>query len=50
MATAISIPRGVAAVDNVVASAPPPGKCKVTNIYVDPDTGKLVIKYDDAPT
>lgn len=49
MATAISIPQGVAAVDKV-ASDPPPGKCKVTNIYVDPDTGKLVIKYDDAPT
>ena len=27
-------------------SKPPSGKCKVTNIYVDPDTGKMVVCYD----
>jgi hypothetical protein len=30
-------------------STPPPGNCKVTNIYVDPETGKLVIIYEDIP-
>jgi len=31
-------------------SVPPQGKCKVTNLYVDPDTGKLVVEYSDIPT
>ena len=29
--------------------APPTGKCQVTNLYVDPDTGRLVVEYDDTP-
>ena len=33
----------------VIVSAPPTTKCRVTNLYVDPDTGKLVIEYDDIP-
>jgi len=32
-----------------INSIPPPGKCKVVNIYVDPSTNKLVIEYDDTP-
>ena len=32
-----------------VLSTPPPGMCRVTNIYVDPNSGKLVIKYDETP-
>lgn len=35
--------------DSVLISQPPSGKCKVTNIYVDPATGKLVVKYEDIP-
>jgi hypothetical protein len=37
---------------NVAAGAisiPPTGKCKVTNLYVDPLTGKLTIEYDNIP-
>ena len=34
---------------NVIISDPPSGKCKVTNIYVDLDTGKLTVQYDDTP-
>jgi len=30
-------------------SSPPSGYFKVTNIYVNPDNGKLVITYDDTP-
>ena len=30
-------------------SVPPSGKCKVTNIYVDPVTGKVIVDYDDTP-
>ena len=33
-----------------VTSNPPSGKYKVTNIYVDPVTGKLTVQYDDTPT
>lgn len=32
-----------------MASSPPSGKCKVTNLYVDPDTGKLTVEYDNNP-
>lgn len=32
-----------------VESKAPVGKYKVTNIYVDPATGKLVVEYDDTP-
>lgn len=31
-------------------SSPPHGYYKVTNLYVDPDTGKLIVVYDDTPT
>ena len=30
-------------------SLPPSGKCRVTNIYFDPVTSKLVVEYDDQP-
>ena len=36
-------------VHNKVSSIPPKGKYQVTNLYVDPDTGKLVIEYDNTP-
>lgn len=28
---------------------PPVDKCYVTNVYVDPETGKLNVEYDDIP-
>jgi len=30
-----------------IVSVPPLGKLKVKNLYVDPDTGKLKVDYDD---
>ena len=33
-----------------VISTPPTGSFKVTNLYVDPLTGKLTIEYDNTPT
>ena len=30
-------------------SACPPNMCLVTNLYIDPTTGKLVVEYDDNP-
>jgi hypothetical protein len=30
-----------------VVSIPPSNKLSVKNLYVDPDTGKLMIEYDD---
>jgi len=30
-------------------SNPPKGKCKVTNLYVDPETGRLEVEWDDIP-
>lgn len=30
-------------------SDPPPGFSKVTNIFMDPNTGKVTIQYDDTP-
>ena len=33
--------------NDILHSAPPEGKCKVKNLYVDPATGKLVVEYDD---
>ena len=32
-----------------INSNPPVGKCKITNIYVDPITGKTIIEYEDTP-
>ncbi len=29
--------------------APPPGRYKIVNIYVDPETGKIVVEYDNTP-
>ena len=31
-------------------SVPPKGYFRVTNIYVDPSTLKVVVEYDDTPT
>lgn len=36
-------------VSNNVVTTPPSGKCKVINVYVDPDTGKLIVQYDNMP-
>ena len=33
----------------MVKSIPPSGKCRVTNIYVDPVTQKVIVDYDDTP-
>ena len=32
-----------------MVSKPPSGKCRVTNLYVDPSTGKVVVEYEDTP-
>ena len=32
-----------------MVSKPPSGKCRITNLYVDPDTGKVVVEYEDTP-
>ena len=32
-----------------ILSSPLSGKYRVTNLYVDPSTGKLVVEYDDTP-
>ena len=32
-----------------VPSNPPSGKCRVLNLYVDPVTEKLIVKWDDTP-
>ena len=36
-------------VEQPIFSAPPSGKYKVTQLYVDPATNTLVIEYDDTP-
>lgn len=36
--------------NQAVKSDPPSGKYKVFNLYVDPDSGKLVVEFDDTPT
>jgi hypothetical protein len=37
------------AVELHILSNPPSGKCKITNIYIDPVTGKTVVEYDTVP-
>ncbi len=32
-----------------IMSLPPKGYFRVTNLCVDPSTGKMVVKYDDTP-
>lgn len=32
-----------------IISRPPHGMCKILNIYVNPNTGKLEAVYDDTP-
>ena len=34
-------------INNVVMSIPVGAGLKVTNIFIDPETGKVVIEYDD---
>lgn len=33
--------------NQVPKSSPPSGKYKIVNIYVDPETGKIVVEYDN---
>jgi len=33
----------------VVRSSPPPGGCRVLNIWFDPDTQKFTVEIDDRP-
>lgn len=33
----------------VICGDPPKGKCKVTNLFVDPSTGRLEVEYEDEP-
>lgn len=35
--------------DSASPTPAPSGKCRITNMYVDPITEKLVIEYDDIP-
>jgi len=32
-----------------IGSKPPLGKYKITNLYVDPNSGKQITEYDDTP-
>jgi len=32
---------------DIAKSTPPSGKRAVTNVYIDPATGKLIVEYDD---
>jgi len=32
-----------------IETAPPTGKYRVTNLFVDPDTGRFTVEYDDEP-
>jgi hypothetical protein len=34
---------------SAMESVPPTGKFKVTNLFVDPSTGRLTVEYDDEP-
>lgn len=34
---------------NKLSSVPPHGMCKVVNLYVNPDTGKFIVEYDNTP-
>lgn len=38
-----------ASTENAIKSTPPQASFKVTNIYVDPVTGRLITEYDDTP-
>lgn len=35
--------------DVLVVSQPPPGKCKIVNVFWDPDTKRAVFEYEDVP-
>lgn len=39
----------IAADGEEIKSVPPSGHFKVTNLYVDSATGKLVVEYDNKP-
>ena len=34
---------------SVVTSTPPKTKCKVTDIYYDPEADKIIVQYDNTP-
>lgn len=36
-------------VQGVVPSNPPPGQLRVVNLFVDAQSGKLTVQYDDEP-
>lgn len=42
-------PQGPPGVDGSALSNPPPGKYRVTNLWVDPVSGTLTVEYDDTP-
>ncbi len=33
-----------------ILSVPPSGKCELVNLYINPDTGRLVVEWNDTPT
>ena len=35
---------------SVITSTPPTGKYKITDLYYDPNAGKIIIMYDNTPT
>ena len=37
-------------IDIAVATTPPRNVFRVTNLYVDPNTGKLLVEYDNTLT
>lgn len=34
---------------SVVTSTPPKTKCKVTDIYYDPEVNRVIVQYDNTP-
>ena len=47
--TGFIFPDGIEVVVAPLVSQPPSGKLKITNIYVDPVTEKVVVEYEDTP-
>ena len=43
------VPPSIANQPVAVVTDPPPGKYRVTQLYVDPLTNKLVVEYDNTP-
>jgi hypothetical protein len=36
-------------IEGIVPSDPPAGKLQVKNLYINPETGRLEVEYEDTP-